>query len=112
FGFTTGKSKSMYGREGHMGTRFVKFASDPSGLKDDMRLADFLRNRSTGALLGLQYSPRSDQGKMTRKIPTDPNFVKLDKRTREIFRNCVEGVDFDTRKKVTIDNEREKAQPH
>nr|GFB07910.1 XS domain-containing protein [Tanacetum cinerariifolium] len=118
FGFTTGKSKSMFDREGHMGTTVVHFANDPSGLKDAMRLADFFEKQKNGrtswASIQSSFRPRKDDEK-------EPNFVKLDKRILEKERILygylgivfdLEGVDFDTRKKVTIESKREKAQPH
>ncbi|XP_076911626.1 uncharacterized protein LOC143569648 [Bidens hawaiensis] len=114
-GFTTGKPKSMYGRDGHMGTTVVKFASDQSGLKDAVRLADFFekerRGRGSWASVQHMYKPGNDDEK-------DPNFVKLDKNTGQKERILygylgtvfdLEIVDFDTRKKVTIESKREKA---
>ncbi|KAI3754850.1 hypothetical protein L1987_54642 [Smallanthus sonchifolius] len=112
FGFTTGKPKSMYGRDGHMGTTVVKFAGDQTGLKDAMRLADFFEKQKHGrghwASVKPVFRPGND----------DPNFVKLDKKTGEKERILygylgtvfdLEIVDFDTRKKVTVESKREKA---
>ncbi|XP_076952518.1 uncharacterized protein LOC143626259 [Bidens hawaiensis] len=114
-GFTTGKPKSMYGRDGHMGTTVVKFASDESGLKDAIKLADFFekerRGRGSWASVQHMYKPGNDDEK-------DPNLVKLDKNTGQKERILygylgtvfdLEIVDFDTRKKVTIESKREKA---
>lgn len=118
FGFTTGKSKSMYGREGHMGTTVVKFGGDPSGLKDAMRLADFFEKQNHGRRSWAAVQPMFRPGKDDEK---DPNFVKLDKKTGEKERILygylgtvfdLEVVDFDTRKKVTVESKRERiAQP-
>ncbi|GJS29551.1 uncharacterized mitochondrial protein-like protein [Tanacetum coccineum] len=79
--------------------------SDPSGLKDAMRLADFFEKQKHGrtswASIQSMYRPGKDDEK-------DPNFMKLDKRTGEkerilyVYLGTVfdlEGVDFDTRKK-------------
>lgn len=105
----------MYGRDGHMGTTVVKFASDQSGLKDAVKLADFFekerRGRGSWASVQHMYKPGNDDEK-------DPNFVKLDKNTGQKERILygylgtvfdLEIVDFDTRKKVTIESKREKA---
>ncbi|KAL8265034.1 hypothetical protein R6Q59_023164 [Mikania micrantha] len=115
FGFTTGKSKSMYGREGHMGTTVVKFAGDQSGLKDAMRLADFFEKQKHGRGSWASVQPMFRPGNDDEK---DPNFVKLDKKTGEKERILygylgtvfdLETLDFDNRKKVTIESKREKA---
>ena len=108
----------MYGREGHMGTTVVKFASDPSGLRDAMRLADFFEKQKHGRTSWASIQSLLKPGKDDEK---DLNFVKLDKRTGDKERILygylgtvfdLEGVDFDTRKKVTIESKREKIQPH
>ncbi|KAK9076905.1 hypothetical protein SSX86_005240 [Deinandra increscens subsp. villosa] len=115
FGFTTGKSKAMYGRDGHMGTTVVKFASDQSGLKDAMRLADFFEKQKRGRGSWTSVQPMFRPGNDDEK---DPNFVKLDKKTGEKERILygylgtvfdLEIVDFDTRKKVGIESKRDKA---
>ncbi|KAF5813617.1 putative XS domain-containing protein [Helianthus annuus] len=113
-GFTTGKSKSMYGREGHMGTTAVKFAGDQSGLTDAMRLADYFEKQKRGRGSWASVQPMYRQGNEDEK---DPNFVKLDKngqKERILYGylgtvSDMEIVDFDTRRKVTIESKREKA---
>lgn len=114
-GFTTGKSKATYGREGHLGITVVKFAGDQSGLKDAMRLADFFEKQKHGRGSWANVQPMFRPGKEDEK---DPNFVKLDKKTGEKERILfgylgtvfdLEGLDFDTRKKVTIESKRERA---
>ncbi|KAI8025248.1 hypothetical protein LOK49_LG02G02455 [Camellia lanceoleosa] len=47
-GFGGGKSKSLYGRDGHLGITLVKFAGDQSGLKDAMRLVEFFEKENHG----------------------------------------------------------------
>lgn len=118
-GFTTGKSKAMFGREGHLGITVVKFGGDHSGLKDAMRLADFFERQKHGR--GSWASLRSGSGS-GRDEDKDPNFVKFDNKTGEKERVLygylgtvfdLDSLDFDTKKKVTIESKREKAQqPH
>ncbi|XP_024959476.1 uncharacterized protein LOC112500273 isoform X1 [Cynara cardunculus var. scolymus] len=116
FGFSSGKSKSMYGREGHMGTSVVKFAGDQSGLRDAMRLADFFEKQKHGRVSWASVQSLFRPGKDDEK---DPNLVKLDKKSGQKERILygylgtvfdMESVDFDTRKKVTIESKRERAQ--
>ncbi|XP_071729751.1 uncharacterized protein [Rutidosis leptorrhynchoides] len=116
FGFTTGKSKSMYGREGHMGTTCVKFAGDESGLKNAMRLADFLEKQNHGRR---SWASIKSMFRPTRGGRKDPNFVKLDnengKKERILYGYLgtvfdLDVIDFDTQQKVTIESKRVKAQ--
>lgn len=105
----------MYSRDGHMGTTVVKFAGDQTGLKDAMRLADLFEKQKHGrgswTSVQLMLRPGNDDEK-------DPNFVKIDKKTGEKERVLygylgtvfdLEILDFDTRRKVTIESKREKA---
>ena len=48
FGFGSGKSKAMYGREGHLGITVVKFAGEQSGLKDAVKLAEYFEKENRG----------------------------------------------------------------
>nr|XP_043628419.1 uncharacterized protein LOC122599882 [Erigeron canadensis] len=116
-GFTTGKSKAMYGREGHLGVTAVKFSGDQSGLRDAMKLADFFQKQKHGRGSWSSVQSMCRPGKDDEK---DPNFVKLDKKTGEKERILygylgtvfdLDTVDFDTRKKVTIESRREKGHP-
>ncbi|KAI3496505.1 hypothetical protein L1887_38869 [Cichorium endivia] len=115
FGFTTGKSKAMFGREGHMGITVVKFAGDHSGLKDAIKLADFFERQNHGRASWASVQSLSRLGKDEDK---DPNFVKFDKKTGQKERVLygylgtvfdLDSLDFDTRKKVTVESKREKA---
>ncbi|CAL5396529.1 unnamed protein product [Camellia sinensis] len=47
-GFGGGKSKSLYGRDGHLSITLVKFAGDQSGLKDAVRLVEFFEKENHG----------------------------------------------------------------
>nr|GEY00432.1 hypothetical protein [Tanacetum cinerariifolium] len=105
--------------EGHMSKQCTKpkRKRDDSWFKDKVLLISF-KNKSTRALRGLHIQSSFRQGNDDEK---DPNFVKLDMRTGEKERILYEylgtlfdlkGVDCDTRKKVTIESKREKAQPH
>ncbi|KAJ6771595.1 RNA RECOGNITION MOTIF XS DOMAIN PROTEIN [Salix koriyanagi] len=47
-GFVGGKSKSLYGRDGHLGITLVKFGGDQSGLKEAMRLAEHFEKDNRG----------------------------------------------------------------
>lgn len=115
-GFSGGKSKSLYSREGHLGVTLVKFASDQSGLKEAMRLADHFEKEHHGrrdwAHVQSTASGRDEE--------TNPNLVLVDPRTGERRRilygylataSDLEKVDYDTRKKVVIESKREKLQP-
>ncbi|XP_074292321.1 uncharacterized protein LOC141619193 [Silene latifolia] len=112
-GFSGGKSKSVYNREGHLGITLIKFGGDQLGLKEAMRLSDhFERDRhgrrdwthvqSTGA-------GQNDEN--------NPNLVMVDKRTGERTRilygylltaSDLDKVDPDTRKKAVIESKLEK----
>lgn len=105
FGFSSGKSKSMYGREGHMGTSVVKFAGDQSGLKDAMRLADFFEKQRHGRM---SWASVQSSGKEEEKD------VKSGQKERILYGYLgtvfdMESLDFETRKKVTIESKRERA---
>ncbi|XP_021716991.1 uncharacterized protein LOC110684855 [Chenopodium quinoa] len=115
-GFSGGKSKSLYSRDGHLGITLIKFASDQSGLKEAMRLADHFEKDHHG---------RRDWARV-QSITTDkneesnPNLVMVDQRTGERRRilygylalaSDLDKVDFETRKKVVIESKFEKLQP-
>lgn len=111
-GCGTGKSKSLYGRDGHQGITLIKFASDQSGLKDAVRLAEYYEkeNRGRKAWTRIQHvtSGKSDEN--------NPSLVKVDQRTGEKQRilygylgtvTDLDKLDFETKKKVTIESQRE-----
>lgn len=113
FGCTGGKSKSLYGREGHLGTTLIKFSSDQAGLKEANRLAQYFDqdNRGRGAWTRLQpltLGSKDDEN--------NPHLMKFDDRTGEKKRifyaylgtaNDLDKIDFDTRKKIVIESQRE-----
>ncbi|KAL9401504.1 hypothetical protein Peur_005353 [Populus x canadensis] len=47
-GFVVGKSKSLYGRDGHLGITLVKFGGDQSGLKEAIRMAEYFEKDNHG----------------------------------------------------------------
>lgn len=111
-GFGGGKAKSLYGKEGHLGVTLVKFAPDQSGLKEAVRLAEYLEKDYHGRKGWARAQP-SQSG---RDDESNPNLVKVDEKTRENQRILygylatavdLEEVDFETRKKATIESKRE-----
>ncbi|XVE81617.1 hypothetical protein DITRI_Ditri15bG0079500 [Diplodiscus trichospermus] len=115
-GFGSGKSKSMYGREGHLGITVVKFAGDHSGLKEAVRLAEYFEKENRGRKGWSQVQPLT-LGKDDEK---NPNLVKVDERNGEkkrIFYGYLGTVadlgelDLDMRKRVVIESRRERQGP-
>lgn len=115
-GFPGGKSKSLYSRDGHLGVTLVKFASDQSGLKEAMRLADHFEHgrhgRKDWAHVQSVSSGIDDE--------SNPNLVVVDERTGERRRilygylgivSDIDKLDHETRKKVVIESKHEKLQP-
>ncbi|KAH7573776.1 hypothetical protein ACOSP7_007638 [Xanthoceras sorbifolium] len=111
-GFPSGKSKSLYGREGHLGITLVKFMGDQSGLKDAVRLAEYFEKDNRGRKVWAHIQPLT----LGKDDDNNPNLVKLDQRTGEKKRILygylgtaadLDKVDFDTRKKVVIESQRE-----
>ncbi|XP_022762076.1 uncharacterized protein LOC111307958 isoform X2 [Durio zibethinus] len=115
-GFGSGKSKAMYGREGHLGIIVVKFAGDQSGLKDAVRLAEYFEKENHGRK-GWSHVQSLTLGKDDEK---NPSLVKVDERTGEkkrIFYGYLgtvaelDKVDFDMRKRAVIESRREHKGP-
>lgn len=111
-GFGTGKSKSLYGREGHLGITLVKFAGDQSGLKDAVRLAEYFEKDSRGRKVWARVQPLS----LGKDDENNPSLVTVDQRTGEKKRilygylgtaSDLDKVDFETRKKAVIESQRE-----
>ncbi|KAE9618237.1 putative XS domain-containing protein [Lupinus albus] len=111
-GFMGGKSKSLYGRDGHLGITLIKYAGDQSGLKEATQLAEHFekenRGRKDWARLQTQTLGKDEEN--------NPNLVKLDETKGEKRRILygylgtvfdLDKVDFDTRKKVVIEIKRE-----
>eukprot|EP00262_Sarcandra_glabra_P010985 TRINITY_DN26697_c0_g1_i1.p1 TRINITY_DN26697_c0_g1~~TRINITY_DN26697_c0_g1_i1.p1 ORF type:complete len:575 (+),score=84.96 TRINITY_DN26697_c0_g1_i1:220-1944(+) len=112
-GFSGGKSKSMYGKDGHMGVTVVKFAEDRSGLKEAERLAEFFEKESHGRR-GWARAQDSQTGKDDDE--KNPDLVKVDEKTGEKKRIFyayfgtaadLDKVDFDMKKKAVIKSRRE-----
>ncbi|XP_014492113.1 uncharacterized protein LOC106754588 [Vigna radiata var. radiata] len=78
-GFMGGKSKSLYGREGHLGITLVKFAGDQSGFKEAIRLAEHFEKENHGrndwARVQSQTLGKDDEN--------NPNLVKVDEKKGE-----------------------------
>ncbi|GAB2294890.1 hypothetical protein Dimus_029082 [Dionaea muscipula] len=111
-GFGGGKSKSLYGRDGHLGITLVKFSSDPTGLREAMRLADHFEKENHGRNVWGQMqsvlSGKDDEN--------NPNLVKVDGKTgvkQRIFygylatASDLDKVDFETKKKVVLESKQE-----
>ncbi|CAL5392862.1 unnamed protein product [Camellia sinensis] len=112
FGFRGGKSKSMYGIDGHLGITLVKFYGNQSGLKEAVRLAEFFEKESHGRI----GWTRAESLKSGRDDENNPNLMKVDVKTGEkkrIFYGYLvtvfdlDKVDFETRKKAVIESRRE-----
>lgn len=112
-GFTGGKSKSLYGREGHLGVTLMKFAGDQAGLKEAMRLAEFFEKDNRGRKAWTRLQPLTLGSK---DDENNPNLVRYDEKSREkkrVFYGYLgtafdlDKVDFDTRKKVAIESKRD-----
>lgn len=115
-GFPGGKSKSLYSREGHIGITLIKFASDQSGLKEAMRLADHFEQGHHGHRDWARVQSITGGG----DDESNPNLVLLDERTGESRRilygylgtaSDMDKLDYETRKKVLIESKHEKLQP-
>lgn len=107
-----GKSKSLYGREGHLGITLVKFGSDKSGLKEAMKLSEHFEKENHGRSSWARVQPVT----LGKEDENNPNLVRMDGRSgekRRIFYGFLataadmDKLDFDTRKKVTIESLRE-----
>ncbi|KAM1328403.1 hypothetical protein ACFX13_012730 [Malus domestica] len=112
-GFGSGKSKSLYGRDGHLGMTLVKFSGDEAGLKDAIRMAEFFEKENHGRRGWARVQPPTLG---SRDDDNNPNLVKFDEKTREKKRILygylgtaydLDKVDFDTRKKAVIESLRE-----
>ncbi|XP_047330405.1 uncharacterized protein LOC124933994 [Impatiens glandulifera] len=112
-GFGTGKSRTLYGKDGHMGVTLIKFPSDKSGLTEAIRLSEHFERENHGrrgwTRVQSSISNRDDETK-------NPNLVKLDVKTGERGRVLygfvgtvfdLEKLDFETRKKVGIESKKE-----
>ncbi|CAH9132956.1 unnamed protein product [Cuscuta epithymum] len=113
-GFHGGKSKAIYSREGHLGISLVKFSSDQAGLKEAVRMAEYFLKDNRGRNGWARVQPFTTSGGADED--NNPDLVKVDQRTGEKKRvfygylatvSDMEKVDFETRKKVSIESRRE-----
>lgn len=107
-----GKSKSLYGRDGHLGITLVKFAGDQSGIQEAIRLAEHFEKENHGRRAWSRVQPLT----LGKDDESNPNLVKVDEKKGEKRRVLygylgtafdLDKVDFDTRKKVAIESWRE-----
>lgn len=111
-GFTSGKSMSLFAREGHLGMHVVKFMSDESGLKEARRLADHFERQNHGRKDWARVQPLP----LAKDDETNPNLVRIDMMTgdkRRIFYGHLatvadlDKITFELKKKVSIVSARE-----
>ncbi|KAJ4834368.1 hypothetical protein Tsubulata_040007 [Turnera subulata] len=110
-GFATGKSKSLYNREGHMGVTIYKFNGDASGLKEAQRLDEYFEKDKRGR----NAWGRIQHLGLGKDEEIHPNLVNVDRngeKTRVLYGYLgrvadLYKLDFETRKKVTIESQRE-----
>ncbi|CAN8270422.1 unnamed protein product [Cochlearia groenlandica] len=111
-GLTGGKSKSLYGRDGHLGVTLFKFAGDDTGLREAMRMAEYFEktNRGRKGWARIQpVAPNKDDEKIH-------GLVEVDERTGDKRRvlygylaniTDMDNIDMETKKKTTIESLRE-----
>ncbi|XP_043719537.1 protein SUPPRESSOR OF GENE SILENCING 3 homolog [Telopea speciosissima] len=111
-GFGGGKSKSLYGKDGHLGITLVKFAGDQSGLKEAIRLEEFFERDNHGR----QGWARAQSSQLGKDDENNPYLVKVDEKTGEkkrIFYGYLgtafdlDTIDFETRKRTVIESRSE-----
>ncbi|CDY38319.1 BnaC05g30120D [Brassica napus] len=112
--FNVGKSRALYGRDGHLGITLFKFAGDDSGLREALRIAEYFEkmNRGRKSWAGLQpFTPSKDD-------ENNPSLMEVDGKTGEKRRvlygylatvKDLDKVDMETKKKTTIESLRELA---
>jgi hypothetical protein len=116
-GFTAGKSKSLYSREGHQGITLVKHTEDQAGLKEAIRLNNYFEKDNRGRRRWTVVSMSTPN--MYDDIDNDknPNLVTVDRRSGEKDRILygylgtvfdLDKVDPETRKKVVIQSVRDR----
>lgn len=112
-GFHGGKSKSLYGRDGHLGITLIKFSSDQAGLKEAICLAEHFDRDNRGRRAWAHLQPLTIG---TKDDENNPHLMQFDERTREKKRifygylgtaTDLDKVDFETKKKVVIESWRE-----
>ncbi|KAJ0981697.1 hypothetical protein J5N97_009952 [Dioscorea zingiberensis] len=110
-GFGGGKSKSLYGKDGHLGITLVKFANTHSGLKEAEHLGEYFEKDNHG-----RKGWSRAQAMSSLDDEKNPALVKLDEKTGEKKRifygflasaSDLDKVDFDTRKRAVIKSRKE-----
>ncbi|KAG8073550.1 hypothetical protein GUJ93_ZPchr0006g43436 [Zizania palustris] len=110
-GFAGGKSKSLYGKEGHLGLTLIKFANSPSGLKEAERFAEFLERQDHGRI-GWSRA----QANQSVDSDNNPLLVEMDNRTGEKTRvlygylaisSDLDELDSDSRKRASLKSRRD-----
>ncbi|KDP40174.1 hypothetical protein JCGZ_02172 [Jatropha curcas] len=106
-----GKSKSLYGRDGHLGITLIKFSGDQVGLKEALRLAEHFEKENHGHKAWERIQPMS-LGKDDEK---NPNLVQVERsgeKKRILYGYLgtaadLYKIDFETKKKVIIESQSE-----
>eukprot|EP01018_Ginkgo_biloba_P023295 Gb_30397 [translate_table: standard] len=112
-GFSKGKSKAVYGRDGHQGIVVVKFAPTSSGFEEAERLLKYfeVNNHGRKDWLRVESSNTTEQND-----DENPDLVQTDEKTKAKKRvlygyiataGDLEKVDFDTRKKAVVKSRKE-----
>ncbi|KAI9089751.1 hypothetical protein K1719_029044 [Acacia pycnantha] len=111
-GIGGGKSKSLYGRDGHLGISLIKFAGDQSGVHEAIRLAEHFERENHGRMAWARVQPPV----LGKDDENNPNLVKYEKgeKRRILYAYLgtafdLERIDFETRKRVVIESLRDKA---
>ncbi|CAA0839846.1 Unknown protein [Striga hermonthica] len=108
-GFSSGKSISLYSKEGHMGMHIVKFSSDEPGLKEAQKLSDYFEREKRGRKVWARVQP-SGLGN-AKDDENNPNLMKMDPKTGEKKRVYyghlatvadLDKVTYDIKKKASI----------
>ncbi|KAL3812619.1 hypothetical protein ACJIZ3_013887 [Penstemon smallii] len=111
-GFSSGKSMSLYSKEGHLGIHTVKFSGDVTGLKECLRMAEYFEREHRGrkGWARVQYSTNGKDDE------NNPNLMKPDPKTGETKRVLyghlatvadLDKVTYEIKKKVSIVSRRE-----
>ncbi|XP_045787979.1 uncharacterized protein LOC123883275 [Trifolium pratense] len=112
FGIVGGKSKAVYGKEGHLGITLVKFNGDKSGLEAAIRLSEHFKKENHGRKDWARVQAQT----LGKDNENNPNLVKVDERKGEKMRILygylgtafdLDKLDLDTRKKVVLESRRE-----
>ncbi|XP_051182988.1 uncharacterized protein [Lolium perenne] len=109
-GFAGGKSKSLYGKEGHLGQTLIKFANNPAGLKEAERLAEFLERQDHGRVGWSRV-----QATHSLDPDTSPLLVETDNRGEKkrilygylAISSDLDELDSDSRKRATLKSRNE-----